>query len=385
MSTVSGFLAAILLLLSPVPATTDDPAARNEAHVKQLERAMPLGPRSAQSLRLRVKWRQPVDASATIGTHISGGALFLINTSKEVTMFDLATGRQKWTSFGGGGSDLIMDVVYLPDSDQVYVVRSDSILTLSAATGLPESNTASQSSVQPLDWLAATPGVAYGDKYIYGGLSGEVVWQAWQIGVFAQAHRIGRRIAASPVIAGDLVIACARDGNLAALDADTGSLRWQLKMLGGSAGEPATSDRLIAVASTDQHLRMINASDGRVRWSRMFDSPLQTGPTMLDNSLYQHVPGTGLVKMQTLPHNAPEGVEVWTAEDVGGSVIGMTDGLLMAWDPASTTLQTVSARTGSVDATVALNRVTHFASDGDTIILIAGDSELECLMTTGSQ
>ncbi len=385
MSTVSGLLVAALMLFGASPATTaDDPIARNEAQVQKLEAQMPLGPRSAKALRLRVKWRQPVDASSTTRVHISGDGLFLINTSNEVEMIDLNTGRSRWTSFGGGGSDLIVDVVHMPRQEQVYIVRSDSILTLSAATGLPESNTSSQSSVQPLDWLVAIPGVPYEDKYIYGGLSGEVVWQAWQIGVFAQAHRIGRRIAAPPVIAGDLVIASSRSGNLAALDANTGSLRWHIELLDGASGKPATSSQLVAVASTDQHLRMLNASDGRVRWSRMFDSPLKDGPTMMGGDVYQQVPGTGLIKMQAMPANAPEGIDVWTAKGVSGSVIGTTDDLLIAWDEASRTLQTVSARTGSVDATKPLNRVSHFATNGTLIVLIGGNSELECLTMTGS-
>ncbi|MDP7029940.1 MAG: PQQ-binding-like beta-propeller repeat protein [Phycisphaerales bacterium] len=386
MSTVSGLLAAALMLLGAEPAasTTDDPAAHNEAQAQRLEQQMPLGPRSAKALRLRVTWRTPIDASSITDVYLSGGGLFLVNTSNEVEMVDLHTGRGRWTSFGAGGADLIMNVVHLPEAQRVYVVRSDSILTLSATTGLPLSNTASQASVQPLDWLAATAGVAYDGKYIYGGLSGEVVWQAWQIGVVATAHRIGRRIAVPPVIAGDTVIASAEGGNLAAFDANSGSLKWQYKLLEGASGEPATSSRLVAIASTDQHLRMLNAADGRLRWSRMFATPLRDGPTMIDDGVYQQVPGTGLVKMQALPANAPEGVEVWTAEDVTGSVVGTTGDLLIAWDAASATLQTVSARTGSVDATVPLNQVSHFAIDGNVIVLIGGNSELECLTTAGS-
>jgi len=88
--------------------------------------------------------------------------------------------------------------------------------------------------------------------------------------------------------------------------------------------------------------------------------------------------------MQAMPANAPEGIDVWTAKGVSGSVIGTTDDLLIAWDEASRTLQTVSARTGSVDATKPLNRVSHFATNGTLIVLIGGNSELECLTMTGS-
>jgi len=374
---------AMALSMGPGVDSQLDPAARNEARVELLERQMPLGPRSAKALGMSVQWRKQFDVDSFRAMYTSNGAVFLINTNNEVVMFDLKDGRYKWISFGGGASDMIIDVVYVPEQDKVLVIRSNSILTLAGGTGFPTLTKATQSSVQPLDWLAATPGVMFRDTYIYGGLSGEIAWQAWDLGFSSKAHRIGRRIAEPPVLAGGIVIASSRDGVLAALDASSGSLLWSKKLLDHISGEPATSNRLIFVASRDQHLRAINANDGKGRWSRLFEQPLQSGPTLIDDAVYQQVPNTGLVKLEALPTNAPEGVVTWTAEDVSGDVIATAGELLLTFDPIRNVLQTVSARTGSVDATAQINRLSLINAEDGMLLLLGGNGELECLGTAG--
>ena len=386
MCSVSSLLApylAMALSMGPSVDSQLDPAARNEARVEALERQMPLGPRTAKALGMHVQWRQPIDVDSIRAMHTSNGAVFLINTNNEVIMHDLKDGRHKWISFGGGASDLIIDVVYLPEQDKVLVIRSNSILTLAAGTGLPSLTKATQSSVQPLDWLAATSGVIFHGTYIYGGLAGEIAWQAWDLGFSSKAHRIGRRIAEPPVLAGGVVVASSRDGVLAALDASSGALLWSKKLLDHISGEPATSNKLVFVASLDQHLRAMDAMDGKGRWSRLFEQPLQSGPTLIDDAVYQQVPNTGLVKLEALPVNAPEGVVTWTAEDVSGDVIATAGELLLTFDPIKNELQTVSARTGSVDATARINRLSLLNAEDDKLLILGGSGELECLGTAG--
>ena len=386
MCSVSSLLApylAMALSMGPGVDSQLDPAARNEARVEALERQMPIGPRTAKALGMRVQWRKPVDIDSIRALYTSNGAVFLINTNNEVTMLDLKDGRHKWVSFGGSASDLIIDVVYVPEQNKVLVIRTSSILTLAGGTGLPMLNKATQSSVQPLDWLAATPGIMFRDTYIYGGLAGEIAWQAWDLGFSSRAHRIGRRIVEPPVLAGGIVVASSRDGALAALDASNGMLLWSKKLLDQISGEPATSNRLVIVASHDQHLRAMNATDGRVRWSRLFEQPLQAGPTLIGDAVYQQVPKTGLVKLEALPPSAPEGVITWTAENVSGDVIAIAGELLLTFDPIKNELQTVSARTGSVDATGRINNLSLMNAENDSLLLLGGSGELECLGTSG--
>lgn len=373
-------MAMVAVGIGTLSGMADDGAvARNEARVGELERTMPLGPRSAGTLGLRIAWRQPIAVGTIVGVFISNGGAFLVDADNEVTMFDLDTGEQRWVGFGAGGNDIIIDILHVPDEHKVLVIRTNSILSLSADTGIPLIHGATRTSVQPLEWLAATPGTLRGGSYIYGGLAGEVVWQGWELGFSTRAHRIGRRVASQPVIAGNAVIAASRSGTLAALDVDTGRLLWQTQLLDGISGLPATSSSLVFVASRDQHIRGYDALNGKLKWARLFQTPLTSGPTLYGNAVYQQVPDTGLIRFEAAPRSAPSGIEVWTAPEVKGDVIGTTGDLLLTWTPESKVIQTVSSSTGSVDATIETNNVLLMKAKDNTLLLLGGDGELECL------
>jgi hypothetical protein len=377
---VCGLLAMAAMAVGMLGGMADDDAVtRNAARVHELELTMPVGPRSATSLGLRVAWRQPIDTASTTDLFISNGAVFVVNSDNEVSMIDLESGERQWTGFGAGGNEIIVDVVHLPDEEKVLVIRTHSILTLSANTGIPFVHGATNSSMQPLQWLAATPGVLHGGSYIYGGLAGELVWQGWDMGFSTRAHRIGRRVAAPPTLAGQVVLAASRAGSLVAIDANTGTLLWQRMLLDSISGVPATSNTMALVASRDQHLRAFDVGTGKLKWAKLFDQPLTSGPVLQGHAVYQQVPGTGLVRFEAAPRNAPHGIEVWTAPDVHGDVIGTTGDLLLVWTPDTKQLQSVSASTGSVDALVDTNNVSLMESRDNALLLVGGDGELECL------
>lgn len=378
---VSAFaLAAPVASAVEASSANDDAIARDAARVKQLELQMPLGPRSARSLGLRVAWRNPINTASVASLFVSNGAIFVVDRDHEVTMFNQDTGQKNWVGFGAGGNDIIIDVVHVPSAEKVLVVRTNSILTVSATTGIPMVHGATQSSVQPLEWLAATAGTLRGDAYIYGGLAGELVWQGWGMGFSTRAHRIGRRIESQPIVTGTTVIAASRSGTLAALDVNTGALLWKKKLFDGVSGVPSATPSMVAVASRDQHLRMFNVRDGSLKWSKLYEVPLVSGPTILDGAVYQHVPSLGLVKMQAAPLNSPGGVEEWTAAAVQGDVIGTVGNLLLAWAPSVKQLQTVSINTGSVDASVSAPSIERLISKDGIVLLLGGDGELECLL-----
>jgi len=375
-----GVLAMVAIAIGTLSGMVDEDAVtRNAARVEALEQAMPVGPRSAEKLGLRVAWRQPIDANAITEMLISNGAVFLIDSDNEIAMLDLESGQQRWVGFGGSGNDLIVDIQHIPADQKVLVIRASSILSLSAKTGIPIVHGATQSSMQPLEWLAATPGVVYNDSYIYGGLAGEVVWQGWTMGFSLRAHRIGRRVASQPIVTGHVVLASSQSGELVALDAETGTLLWQKRLLDTISGVPATSSTMTLVASRDQHLRAFDTANGKLKWARLFDSPLLSGPVLKGNAVYQQVPGTGLIRFEATPRNAPSGIEVWTAADVQGDVIATIGDLLLTWTPGTKRLQTVSSSTGSVDATVDTNRVSLMKTTNNTLLLLGSEGELECL------
>ena len=355
-----------------------------DARLQKLDESMPLGPRSARSLGLRVDWREPIDSKDCRGVFVSGGMVFVISSNNEITCYDTSNGQLLWRGFGGNPTDSIIDVRRVNQNNHVLIVRASSILTLSALTGIPVMNDASQSSVQSFEWLASTPGVVVEDKYVYGGLGGEVVWQNWKIGFPAEANRIGRKIVSGPVAHSNVLVAGARDGTIAAFNSRNGIGLWQKKLLGSPVGLPSTGGGKVFVASDDQHLRALDIHEGNLEWSYLFKRSLKHGPALVGNSVYQAVPDEGLYRLEASPKNPIDGVVLWTAPEVVGQVVGHSGELLLVWDQESKTFTTVSKATGSVDTKVQSHGVDHAAMDGSTIVLI-GNGELECVVPAGSR
>jgi len=363
--------------------------SKAEQRIDQLEATMPIGPRSARSLGMRVAWRLPIDAGDCRGVFISENVAFIVTSNNEIAAYELGTGQLRWRGFGGNPTDEIIDIVSIPHKERVLVIRTNAILTLSSLTGIPIMNSASQSSVQRFDWLASTPGALAGDKYIYGGLGGEVVWQNWNVGFPAHAHRIGRMVLFGPIDvpnyrgAPGITVAGARDGTIAAFNSHTSGGLWRTRLLGSPVGLPVAYGGYVYIASADQHLRSLDIGDGSVVWSHLFDRPLREGPTIVGNHVYQPVPGEGLVKLEARPDNPLDGIITWTADGVEGRVMGTVGDLLLIWDEHTGTLSTMSDATGAKDASVTARELRHAAFDGTTIVLVGGN-DLECLVPAGS-
>ena len=65
-------------------------------------------------------------------------------------------------------------------------------------------------------------------------------------------------------------------GDLFALDAASGAVHWQQRLLSPATGAPTVTGGLIYIATRDSHALAIDASDGRVRW-QLQGAPSVTG------------------------------------------------------------------------------------------------------------
>ena len=71
----------------------------------------------------------------------------------------------------------------------------------------------------------------------------------------------------SPVLAGDLLIAGAADGNVYGLSWSDGSIRWQVKTDGRVRSSPAVADSTVYVGSYDGKVYAIDVATGKTRWT----------------------------------------------------------------------------------------------------------------------
>ena len=87
-----------------------------------------------------------------------------------------------------------------------------------------------------------------------------------------QFHRIkwkfptGDRIVSSPVMASNRIYFGGDDGNLYAVDAETGHQIWKRATRGPVSSTPAVVDGSVFATSYDGHLYALNAETGAVKW-----------------------------------------------------------------------------------------------------------------------
>ena len=379
------FFAASVLALTAMGAgmaandqIMNEAKADHQRQMEELENRMPLGPLRAKSLGLTPRWQLDApDPIVQFFPHNAG--VFTINQHNELSKISGDKGTLLWHTHGGNSADQIIDVIAIDDIDRILVVRTTSILTISNSTGNPSFIGEARSSLQQLQWLADTTGVVDGPYLIYGGLSGEIVWQGYTHGFTEGAHRIGRRVATPPVISDTLVIAGSASGTIFGLDVKRRSKRWTVSLLAAPTAPLTVHGQLLFVASKDQHLRAINTDTGVVEWARLLESPLQHGPYAAADSVYQQVPDRGLVCLEARPKHAPEGMERWTAPTVTGNVIADKDGMLITWDADKRVMQSVSASTGVVEATAAIPEALNVTADGDLIYILGHSTRLQLL------
>jgi outer membrane protein assembly factor BamB len=81
------------------------------------------------------------------------------------------------------------------------------------------------------------------------------------------------------------------DGNLYALDANTGSLRWKFTTGGPVMSSPTINDGIVYVGSNDQRLYAIDGLNGSLNWTFTTSSPLTSAPTVANGIVY--IAGSG--------------------------------------------------------------------------------------------
>lgn len=73
-------------------------------------------------------------------------------------------------------------------------------------------------------------------------------------------------LSAGPGVGEGLVVVGASDGYLIALDADSGAERWRANIVGETLAKPLIKDNLVVAITIDNRLRAVSAFDGSERW-----------------------------------------------------------------------------------------------------------------------
>jgi len=130
-----------------------------------------------------------------------------------------------------------------------------------------------------------------GNRIYAASVNGNVVALDPESGKQIWRNKLGIGLSSGPGVGEDLVVVVAADGYVIALAAEDGTERWRAFISGESLAVPLVHDQYVVVQSVDNKLTALSAFDGSERWSleqstpaltmRGSTSPVQVGQTVV--------------------------------------------------------------------------------------------------------
>ena len=191
-----------------------------------------------------VKWTGTTGYVFTANPLVSNGVVVIGDQGGNIDGFDLKTGKSLW-SFAAGA----VDVAAVAQNGIAYVVTEDhSVYALNINSGNP-------------------------------------VWQ-YTMDDYAEF---------SPLLAGNLVVAANRAGQLVGLDAKSGKLVWLTDLGGTPFSQPVfwPRENAIVLKIGDHSVGAFNAASGKILW--IYNTMLVITPPVVDNDIIAVATSTGQV------------------------------------------------------------------------------------------
>ena len=268
------------------------------------------------------KWTAPLADLTGVSPAIAGGVVYEGDFASNLFAIDAATGHQLWqVDLGGGG---ITDPAVAKGTVYVGTMLHSSVVAVEAGTGV-------------LKW----------ERFLGGSVFG------------------------SPAVVGGVVYIGSNDGNLYALNADTGAQLWASPFT-GAPDDPAVASGVVYVGGNDRQLYAFNAATGAQLWSVELEDIVESTPTVVDGVVY--VGSSNMPPYDVYAIDAVSGAILWTTvvsgqvnsspAVVNGSVyVNTFDGYLWAFE-ASTGKLKWSVRVGGCYSSPAVaNGVVYVGSD----------------------
>jgi outer membrane protein assembly factor BamB len=216
----------------------------------------------------RVKWEFKAGGAIVTSPAVVSGVVYIASLDGRLYAVDQDTGKEKW-NFKSSRPIASSPAV---DRGALYFVSSvGALVALDLATGKPK-------------WVFAAE---YERKFEAKGLHGypspaQTIPDAWDI------------FTSSPVVASGKVYFGSGDGNVYAVDQETGLLQWKFGTGDVVHASPAFSGNTVYIGSWDSSLYAIDADTGLARWSfKAGDDPaihnqvgFQSSPAVVDGTVY---------------------------------------------------------------------------------------------------
>lgn len=236
----------------------------------------------------RVRWSFHAAGPIVASPVVADGVVYVASLSGHLHALEQATGKEKWQF----KSRLPIASTPTIANGSVYFVSSTGALAaLDAATGTPRwvyateyerryeaknlhgYASAAQTIADAWDVYVSSPAVARGRVY-FGSGDGNVYAVDAQSGLLQWKFATGGVVHSSPAVVANTVYVGSWDSVLYALDADTGEKKWSFQAGDdpvihnqvGFQGSPAVVDGTVYVGCRDAHVYALDAATGRKRW-----------------------------------------------------------------------------------------------------------------------
>ncbi len=330
-----------------------------------------IGPLAARDLGYRIDWQQHTLISANSGIKnipVQGDSVFVLDGRNFLSRLRTEDGEQLWRVPVADALDEIHGVTFMPRMERVFVTSGGVVLVLDSDTG-------SQIAKQHLSQIANTKPIVYGQFFLYGARNGQICWHSYEVGHQWRGYQVSQSVQLAPLLVDGTVIVVGSDGRIMVLDAGSAAQIWSKKLLDVVTAPLAAGSRQVYVAGQDQHLWAFDLNTGRNTWRYLTEDPLSDGPVLLGNQVYQQIPSEGLVCFEARPIDAPDGVVVWKASQVRGSVVGRLGGNLLVWDQKQRRLELVTTDQGAAALSLDLPGIKFLLTNTrqSTDLFAAGD------------
>jgi len=246
----------------------------------------------------RVKWKFPTGNRIVSSPVIDNKKIYFGSDDGNVYAIDAESGREIWRRSTKGPVPSTPAVA----GDTVYFTSYDgNFYALNAETGV-------------LKWKFATGGERRFEAKGLHGMQPKNQTIADPFDIYLS----------SPVVADGMVYFGSGDGNLYALDAATGHLRWKFKTGDVVHASPAFVKGVVFVGSWDSYFYAVDAKTGKEKWRfHGGEDPLihnqvgfQSSPAVVDGTVY-----TGCRDAQVYALDATSGKEKWRFDNALSWVI----------------------------------------------------------------
>ncbi len=336
-------------------SVASEPVVEEPARPLTLDEQYLIGPTPGRELGYRIEFQTqtfPDDDSGIRMMSVQDDSVFVLDGHNFLTRLRRDNGTPLWRIPVGSRVDRINGITYVPALEQVLLTSGGNLFVLDDSTG-------SIIDKQRLGQIASTAPTVLGPFLVYGTRNGQVVWHSYEVGHTWRGYEIAPSVQIAPRIVGNQIVAIGSNGRVIVLHAPSAAAMWDKRLLNRVTAEPATGHGLVYIAGLDQYLWAIDIATGRTNWKYLADMPLECGPVLIENSVFQHIPNEGLVCFEARPVDAPGGQVTWSAPDVRGNVIGQKGQRLLVWDADRRQLTVMDAARGAVISTLDMPRVEH--------------------------